>query len=814
MTHIDYGIRFLTHPLPVSERTTLALDDGRSFRMGRENLILRFQMRNRPDFLMGDIVTFFIDGSHPVSLLYQRNEQVLQGAPVLYDGHVHPIDVFPALNEWIPVSITLSLRNGHVSVAYGDAALTQDSPALKGGSRVAIYFGRCSINEAGSYNEIPSVDIRDITLERDGRLLYQWDCAAHDGETMFDSISGKPATVQNATWLIDRYCSFTELAAHSIGAPLPSIAFDGNDRFYIVNGGQTVNFWSLQNRDFQRIPIATEQLLNIYPNHLLAFSDDSPDRQLLAWCPEENRFSYFDPESRTWSDEVFSRQPVHHILATTSWDGEHGLLYSFGGYGNFEYSNDLSICNPAKPEQSRTLSLEGIEPRNRAASCIVRDTLYIFGGDGSQSGDQYRGSRNYYDLYGIDLANLDVNKIWAIPSLPPEQAFLPGENLVWNPDQKEFYTLVDLDGWSLARLRKDQPGFEILSAPIGLPANQYATGNLWRNEAGNKLFAAIVSSAPGEDADIRFYEMGWPPLSRADCTSSGRKRQGLREMNSIGLICTILLVLIAAAALLARRSKRRSKNQIPATGTTSTVEAVGKAEFTSAFLGLLGDFQVLSADGENISEQFSPTMRSLLILLVLHSTADQNGITSSELHRLLWSYKQGPSNTNRNTYVSRLRNVLKQVGDVKIITKNDYWRIVLGDGVSCDFLEANRLLAAGESRDVHRLLAILKRGALLSRNHETWLEPLRLRFTEKVGKVLRERAAEETVPAEEALECLDTALLHNPVDEKALAMKVRALVSQGQGGKARMAYAEFCRQFTAVTGDSTYPRTFQELAGS
>lgn len=47
-----------------------------------------------------------------------------------------------------------------------------------------------------------------------------------------------------------------------------------------------------------------------------------------------------------------------------------------------------------------------------AASALVGDELYIFGGIGNNSGKQELSSHYYYDLHAINLKTMKSRKIW------------------------------------------------------------------------------------------------------------------------------------------------------------------------------------------------------------------------------------------------------------------------------------------------------------------------------------------------------------------------------------------------------------------
>ena len=55
---------------------------------------------------------------------------------------------------------------------------------------------------------------------------------------------------------------------------------------------------------------------------------------------------------------------------------------------------------------------------------------------------------------------------------------------------------------------------------------------------------------------------------------------------------------------------------------------------------------------------------------------------------MLWPGKPEDAAQNiRNVYMSKLRNILEKIGDIKIINQKGFWSIKLDTDVTCDYLE-------------------------------------------------------------------------------------------------------------------------------
>ena len=165
------------------------------------------------------------------------------------------------------------------------------------------------------------------------------------------------------------------------------------------------------------------------------------------------------------------------------------------------------------------------------------------------------------------------------------------------------------------------------------------------------------------------------------------------------------LLIIALFFMLLRRRTNSRTLEMPAYEDNHRFESANSISF-------LGGFCVINKDGEDISSQFTPVLRKLLAVLVVHSVDGKQGVLRGKLDSLIWSYKPvGTAHNNRNVYLFRLRKALEGVEGVSISTKNLLTVISFAQQTSCDYVEINRLYKMDSSSvDVNRLLSLLSKG--------------------------------------------------------------------------------------------------------
>ena len=112
---------------------------------------------------------------------------------------------------------------------------------------------------------------------------------------------------------------------------------------------------------------------------------------------------------------------------------------------------------------------------------------------------------------------------------------------------------------------------------------------------------------------------------------------------------------------------------------------------------LLGGFQVFDKQGNNITGEFTPTLKLLFLFLLLNSIKGGKGTTSQRLEETFWfDMSKTSAANNRRVNIRKLRLILETVGEVQIVNKNDYWYIDMGEDTLCDYHQVCQILNAFE----------------------------------------------------------------------------------------------------------------------
>ena len=800
----DYGLHIVTYPALHNEMTGLALEGGKPIPVKGKTLEMEFDLYNRPDNVFGCVFRIITDKGENVDLMYTadlRDER----KPILVTGdQVHFIASDIPMEEWIHVRIRLNTKDGTIDMDYNGTNFSVRDAGTKGAETFRIDFGLCQLT-GYTLLDVASVNLRDITLSLNGKLFRSWECARHHGDLCYDQVRGVPARALNPAWMIDRYISFQPVFSHSFD-DIPSVTFDDRDKFYLTSPGEPIHVFSTLDGELNEIPVRGGQNPANYPNQL--FYVGGEHNWLTAYNLDEGLFSMFNFQTGCWENDKVPERDHSYWNNTNTWEPRVHALYSFGGYGHYHFRNELIVSYLEQPEKNFRTTVEDITPRYAATSYIVDSLLYVFGGRGNPSGKQELSPKNYYDLYTINTHTLEVKKLWDMESSPYGD-FVSGENFVYNWENGDFYLLSNLDGFTLLKLRPEQPGVERMSLPIPPKRDaQYTYVNLWHSYELEKMYAVILQAQVDNRTDVDVYEINYPPIPVSKIMQEGREEKPVKSGNSwwwkalLGLVALLVLIDYVYYRFFRGRPRRRSSlKEVQVEKEENYEPETRYYDFSRSSVTFFGGFRVTDREGEDVTAQFTPTVKALLILLIV-STAKEGGIASSRINHLLWSYKpDDTANNNRNVYMSKLRGLLEGVGDIRIQNQNKLWSIAFEGGSQCDYLEALRLFREGTGEeDVDRLLELLLKGQMLPNTELDWIDSYKSAFSNATIDFLCRQLQREDLHDKTRLQAANTIFQHDFLNEDALQAKVRILCRENKPGLAKSIYDNFCKEYRKSLG--------------
>ena len=818
---LDYGMSFSTYPHAAREFSGLALNDSNPIQNGGDTFRMDFSLLTRSESVFGSIFRIITDNGDNIDLAYSFKEPDNRCLNLITGDVVTEVLSDPVTDSWVDASIQLNPRDGTLDLKFGDSELHIQDSCVKGSRSYIVSFGICFV-ENYSNSDVASIDLRDVRIYKGEKLIRNWILGVHDGDVCYDEICGSAAKASNPTWIIDKYATWTQCLEVEMASE-GSVAFDGKTSFYYsCTDGNLFTF------DANTGKTVALEAAGVYPGN-------APDQLiytgatgLMAYSLDDNAYTFYSETNGRWvGASSFPTLLKEHDFwnKTTVWDSERGLLYSFGGYGHYQFNNNLIVVDPMDPATRKVLTLDMIEPRASATSCVVGDHLYVFAGRGNKAGKQEMHIHYNYDLYSIDLTSFAVRLLW---SIKPEDSgvgnIIPGESMIYDDQEKCFYFVANVDGITLYKIGLDNPCIETISYPTGVhPSAQYTFRNLFLNDSGDKLYATQTDCSVDGASSLKIFCIDYPPVPLAKLSQVGVDSDDSLSWLWIlaGVLAAALVAALAFVAVRRRSAGRALSGEVAepvvnGVGSSSAGldanQAVPYYDTSKSSICFFGGFKVMDARGEDITYLFTPTLKALTVLLIVFTYKNDSGIISNKLNNLIWSYKdEEAANNNRNVYMSKLRALLKRVGDISIVNQNKFWKIELGEGAYCDYLEAWRLYEAPQNEEnISRLLEILLHGMMLPNFEMDWIDEFKASFSYSTINFLTKQFSRTDLDESFIVRAADTIFQHDYLNEDALKAKCRVLYKQGKTGLAKSCFDNFCSDYKKDIG-MEYPMSFKEI---
>lgn len=236
----------------------------------------------------------------------------------------------------------------------------------------------------------------------------------------------------------------------------------------------------------------------------------------------------------------------------------------------------------------------------------------------------------------------------------------------------------------------------------------------------------------------------------------------------------------------------------------------------SNYIQLFGDFKVLDKNGNEITSQFTPKLKQLFLIILLYSQRSRNGISTSELTDILWQGHSTQSAKNsRGVTIRKLRLILESIDTVQINFHIDRWSMTFSGPVYCDYVECLKLLKREKIHDTDFNLTfyhLIQEGELFKGESYDWLDDFKGSIGNNIVDILLKFVSELTVERDNALiiRLTDRILITDPVNDQALAFKLKALIKQNNYNLARFTYDRFCALYEEMYGEK-FSQKFEEI---
>ena len=837
----DYGLYLKSHTVSAVERTTLYLDDNQPFPI-KNDFTISFQIyvrTNEPDF--GSILHLHTNTNQYIRFSFVAGEERHFPALVLNEGII-TIDTPIEREKWLDVSLHLRLKDNVIEVDYDNKKVSVMVP-LEDTKNISALFGQMENYLA----DVAPINLRNITVTQDGKQTREWKLWKHNDDVCYDMKEKAIARAIHPFWLIDNHIEWKLIHQAHIPGKL-DVAFNAREALFYLVKPQSIEVLDEKGTLRQKITIREGYPAVEYPNHLLY---DTLTNKLISYYLKKGSTSYFSFDTSKWSNVERNMDEASNYNHARTFNPADSSFYFFGGYGFYQYRNDLFRMKSGSYKLEQVEYERPLYPRYSAAMAIVGDELFVFGGRGNKYGKQELSTHFYFGLCAINLKTNQSRMVWQRNS-PQEDGTLMASSMYFEPSDSSFYAVSMSKGGVLWKISMKDSVYTEVSKPIYNESNyQDCDFSLYSSPAHGKLFLVLDKILNDHTHNVYIYSINMPLVNEGDIRQSANTT--IVNGHKYLYITGIILLLIAAGMIFyrSRCSNRKDKTitikeieEVPViighhntpeqpliAGQHTIMQEKGNIQETDAVsakttnyydrsrasISLCGCFNVRDKDGNDITSNFTPRLKHLLILLILYTEKNEQGILASKTTEILWPEKEETSaRNNRNVNLRKLRVLLESIGDVEVITENNFLRIKWGTTVFCDYhtlLTCTQQFEQEKSEELlNRILELLLYGPLLPNTIFDWLDDFKDAYSSHSIDLLKnlldieiQRNHQEMI-----IRLADIMFLHDPLNEEALAAKCAVLSAQGKKGIARNLYDRFCKEYRDSMGEN-YKIPFADL---
>lgn len=732
-------------------------------------------------------------------------------------------------DTWNQINITFSADSIHMSV---NGLVCSAKVPCNNSSPQNIFFGG---NEDAKFSttEVPPLTIKNIRFfDKKQKEIAYWPLDKHINNTTYDTYNKVKAFALHPKWEIDSHYNWDKKETF-VFPPFPQIAFDSvTEKLYIAQQNRIAIYDVQQNKleymnDVKGLPYQYMANQMVY---------DCNRGHLISYVIKNNQLLFLDFEKKDWRQTNNIRWSPNFWHHSKVFIPEDSVLITVGGYGYHRYQGVMMKHYLGTEKWEEVDISQTLTPRYLGSmGYLGNGELLYFGGYGSESGNQEEAPHNYYDLYKINVRTNAIEKLWEKELKPGEEHYTNSNSMVIDSEKGVFYTLTYTNKLYNANIQVRE--FNINSSECKLVGDTIPytfTDNrsycdLFLCSKSGKLLAVTSHTKEREGiSDINIYTIAYRPYALEDILAESEVSHGY----GLQIVGAIILLVLLGGGIYALWRKKNSSN---ATKPEQLTDLKGNkitpflsnlewnedipVEIIPSSIILLGGFQVIDKDGKDITRKFSPTVKSLFLLILLATFKTGKGITSASLRDILWEDKDDSSaRNNRNVNLSKLRPLLQTIGEIEVTDDDNYWAVSIGKGVYCDYQTVwgitSKISTSPQFNKalLIELLRIISRGLLLPNTHAEWLDNYKSEYSNLLIDFLLEvsRRTEVANDYELLSRIGDIILLHDNIDEDGITLKCYGLYQLGKKGKALQCYNKFSEEYKNLLNEP-YKKDFNSL---
>lgn len=806
---INYGLNFKSYNEDKDNRTNLNLTPQNSFLL-KDYFSIEFKVKFKDEKpFYGYVVRIVIDKSKSIDIVLNTKDvlNLVAGDDISY-FFPKSTKIFNPI-QWNKIRIELfPLKNSlRFSVNGKGKGFSYD---LKSCSKVDAYFG-ANIEPKFSTFDVPRMCLKDVAVyDVPEHKKYFWKLERHGLDGVYDSIQHVFASAKSPDWIIDQRIKWHKESSFqfsSIAYPI----FDGRDKIYFVSRDK-LGKYSIQNKNYSTNSFSPHLPIDSITNQFLY---DENQNQIIYYDFENKAVSYLDLVHYKWSNPIL-RKDLSGYLKHNSFISpiDHSVVQLFG-YGFHTYKSEKHSFVRTTGKWNKETFKDKISPRYLSSIAIEDSTLYIYGGIGNKSGKQENGINVRNDFYAVNLKDNSVKSIWNIDN--PEHGEVASSSLIINKEKGLFYALCFQPNKYKSYLVLNQfglvkPNRKVLADTIPyFFQDTESSSDLYLSKETSQLICVTVHKVKPGKFEAQIYSLAYPPLIASEIFQSKST-----FWSWFWGVVGFFIVAISMAVFMLIRKRSQIVNKAPILSTDSDDEFLQNIIIPLPLKELkegvyfLGGFQVINKDGVDVTGEFTPVMKFLLVSIILFTQKSGKGISNVKIKDIIWPDKSEESaRNNRSVNLSKIRLILSTLTGFDISNDNSYWTISYGESAFCDYIQTVALLnEAQRNKDISiehvlHLLSLVSSGELLPNISLDWVDTFKSEYSNLVIDVLLSLKEHENLIHDQRVQftIANTILVLDTLNEEAIKLKCLALVQMGRIKIAKAEYDTFCKEYKNVMGE-------------
>lgn len=826
------GLYFFSHEANIDKRTSLTLNEGKPYTLHSEDIFtLEFDLYLRNETIkFGYIFRIISDLNENFDFIINNNEEKF----FVINKADFPIRSEQSITEkYCKVRVSFDKRQNEIRLDMEGETIICPYEKLNKTSSLLINFGECAW-KGFSTNDVPPVILKDIIVKYNGNPHHYWKLDKHSTNSVYDDIKKKAAFVKNPYWLKDNSVYWKKRGSMKTKS-YPQITFDSIHNELLTLTDTACLSFSLTDNSQSFIPMTKNIPLDMHVNFFLY---NSLNQQIMSYNLNPRRLNYWNPATESWDEYV--EEPADYAHHNRYISPKDSSLIIFGGYGHYKYKSEILKVNLNSGRWESTDLSHTITPRYLAAMGGNKDgsKIYILGGRGAEMGRQELSPKNFFELFEINTDSLNKpKKLFEVSNQDIDNDYVFSNSLVVDDKEEYLYVLAYSNASYashiiLKRLNLKNQEIETYGDTIDFHFHDISSFcDLYYSPSLSQLVAVIASEAENKSyADVNIYTLNFPPLKEEEVLQAEPRISFFATHWKSVILILILIGLISGSIYYIKKKKLLTpvkRRLLPLQETGHSTEDINWAPKEKLYarneraILFLGGFQVFDKEGKNITGEFTPTLKFLLVLIILYTLKDGKGISSIKLQEFLWADKtEDAARNNRNVNIRKLRMLLETVDEISISNKNSYWTITFPDSAFSDYKEALTLLEKSKGSQfnnpeiLERLLELLSSGDILPNIQFEWIDNFKSDFSSQVIDCLLHylNSKNETIATNLSirLKIAETILTYDSINEDAIAIKCQVLYHVGKKGLAKSVYNNFIRDYKALLGE-VYSKTLKNL---